>query len=153
MNDRLALSAGQWEALLHMPFAVNSTVSEADEGAAVAQFRAFREQIEQGRSAFVQGSVGADLAGAVADSLDLLWSAYRAAGRSPEDVVKRGMQVLRKLPEDDSVAIRDWLLNLGLRIAGATRTVGAPPITWGEVFALRDLARWLKRPVPDITQG
>lgn len=152
MGGRPSLSGDQWEALLHLPFAVHSSVTDAEEGAAEAQFRAFRDEIEHGRSAFVEGTAGSDLAGAVAGSLDVLWSAYRATGRSPEDVVKRGMKVLRKLPEDESVAIRDWLLMLGLGIAGATRTVGAPPVTWGEVYALRDLARWLKRPVPDITR-
>jgi hypothetical protein len=153
MGDKTSLSGVQWEALLPLPFAVHSTVTDVDQGAAEAQFRSFREEIEHGRSAFAEGTTGAELANAVAGNLDVLWSAYRASGRSPEDVVGRGMKVLRKLPEDESVAIRDWLLTVGLRLAGATRTVGEPPVSWSEAYALRDLARWLKRPVPDITQG
>jgi hypothetical protein len=153
MGDKGSLSGDQWEALLHLPFAAYSGVLDVERGGAEAQFRAFRDEIDHGRTAFAEGTTGADLASAVASNLDILWSAYQAAGRSPEDVAKRGMKVLRRLPEDESVAIRDWLLGVALRVAGSTRTVGQPAVSWSEVFALRDLARWLKRPVPDITQG
>lgn len=153
MGDTKPLSGDQWEALLHLPFAMYSTVTEVDQGGAEAQFRSFRDEIEHGRTAFAEGTTGAELANAVAGNLDVLWSAYQAGGRSPEDAVKRAMKVLDKIDEQESEAVRDWLLRLALGVARATRTVGEPPVSWNEVFALRDLARWLKRPVPDITQG
>ncbi len=153
MDDRASLSGDQWEALLHMPFAVYSSVTDADDGGAEAQFRSFREEIEHGRSVFPEGTTGADLANAVAGNLDVLWSAYQASGRSPEEVVGRGMKVLRRIDDGESEAIRDWLLVVALGAARAIHTVGEPPVSWSEVFALRDLARWLKRPVPDITES
>ncbi len=155
MVDSASLSGDQWEALLHLPFAIYSTVADADadQGSAEAQFRSFREQISHGRSVFAEGTTGADLANAVAENLDVLWSAYQASGRSPEAVAGRGMKVLRKIDDGESEAIRDWLLVVALGVARAIHTVGEPPVSWNEVFALRDLAGWLKRPVPDIAES
>jgi hypothetical protein len=155
MGGRVSLSGDQWEALLHLPFAVYSTVADADadQGSAEAQFRSLREEIEHGRSVFAEGTTGADLANAVAGNLDVLWSAHRASGRSPEEVAGRAMKVLHKIDSGESEAIRDWLLVVALGVARAIHTVGEPPVSWSEVYALRDLARWLKRPLPAITES
>ena len=152
MGDEVQLSGEQWEALLHMPFGAYSTVAEAGEPAGEAQFRRFVEEIEAGRTAFAEGSTGATLTDALAANLDTLWSAYHASGRSAQDVVKRGVRVLGKVPDAESVAIRDWLLVMAVGVAAATRVVSEPPVSWDEMFAIRDLAKWVKRPVPDISQ-
>ncbi len=153
MGDPAQLNADQWQALLHMPFGVYSAVAEAGAAAGAAQFRRFREEIEAGQSAFAAGTTGASLTDALAANLDTLWSAYHATGRSPQDTVKRGVKVLGKVPEAESVAIRDWLLVMAVGVAAAYRVVGAAPVSWDEVYAIRDLAKWVKRPVPDISQG
>ncbi len=152
MGDSADLSGDQWEVLLKLPFAAYTIVATAGDVANEAQFRCFREEIEHGRASFGDGTTGAALTDAVAENLDMLWSAYRASGRSPEDLAKRGVKVLGKVPEGESVAVRDWLLLVALRVAAASRVVGEPPVSWSEVYALKDLARWLKRPVPDIAR-
>ena len=152
MGDPAKLSGDQWQALLHMPFGAYSAIAETSDAAGGAPFRRFREVIEAGRSGFAEGTTGATLTDALAANLDSLWSAYHASGRSPQDAVKRGVKVLGKVPEADSVAIRDWLLVMAVGVAAATRVVGEPPVSWDEVYAIRDLAKWVMRPVPDISQ-
>lgn len=153
MADLENLSRDDWEALLHAPFAAYSVVAAADEAATEAQFRQLRDEIGAGADAFPDGTIGRELADAVAENLDILWSAYRASGRSPRDTLKRAAKGLRGLPDAESIAVRDWLLVVALRVARANRTMGEATVTHEEVAALVELAGWLDRPVPDILEG
>ncbi len=153
MGDQVRLSGDDWEALLRLPFAAYSAASQAGEAAGAAQFRRFHEELDAGRAAFAEGTTGASLTDALAANPDTLWSAYHAEGKSPEDAAKRGMKVLRKVPEAESIAIRDWLLLVALRVAAAYRVVGEEPVSRDEAYAIRDLAKWLDRPLPEFDQA
>jgi hypothetical protein len=147
------LSRDDWEALLQAPFGAYSTVASAEEAATAAQFRCLREELETAAGAFAPGTTGRMLAGSVTANLEVLWAAHQAARRSPEDVIKRAVKGLRRVPARESEAVRDWLATLAVRVAQADRVVGEPSVSWDELDAIRALARWLRRPVPDIGSG
>ena len=153
MDGRVDLSRNEWEALLQMPLGVYSAVVEAGEEALEAQFRRFQEELGAGASAFPVGTTGATLVEALLANLDSLWAAFHASGRSPGDAVKRGVKVLRKVPDAESVALRDWLLLVAVHIAGASRIVGEDPVSPDEVSVIQHLASWVKRPVPAIAES
>lgn len=152
MGDPAKLKRDDWEALLHAPFAVYSSVAGADEPAMEAQFRRLGDEIVAGQGAFPDATIGRAMADAVAANMDMLWGAYHASGRKPQDVIKRAVKALRRAPEDEAVAIRDWLLVMAVRIANASRTSGEAAVSPAESTAIRDLAGWLKRPMPEIPQ-
>ncbi len=153
MGDPEKLSRDDWEALLHAPFAVYSTIVAADEEATLAQFRHLNEELLTGQGTFADGSIGRAMAEAVAANADILWEAYRASGRHPRDVIRRAMGGLRQVPDEEAVAIRDWLLVLAVGVAEADRVIGEPTVSWDEASAIRELAGWLKRPMPDLAPG
>ena len=152
MDGRVELSRTEWEALLQMPLGVYSAVVEAGDEALEAQYRRFQEELGAGASAFAAGTTGATLVDALSANLDSLWATFHASERSPEDAVKRGAKVLRKVPEAESVALRDWLLLMAVHIAAASRTVGEAPVSPDEVSVIQHLAKWIKRPVPVINE-
>lgn len=147
------LSRGDWEAVLHAPLLVYSTVASVDGAPMEAQFRRLREEILAGRGAFAEASIGHTMIEALAENLDVLWEGYQASSRSAQDGLKRLMKVLRKAPEEESVTIRDWLLVLAMQIAEARRMVGETSVSPTEDEAIRDLAAWLDRSVPEPGQG
>ncbi|MDP1839028.1 MAG: hypothetical protein Q8L19_11055, partial [Reyranella sp.] len=141
-----------WEALLQAPFAVYSTVAGADEPATEAQFRRLGDEILAGQGAFPDATIGRAMAEAVAANVDMLWGAYHASGRKPHDVIKRAVKALGRAPDDEAVAIRDWLLAMAVRIAEASRMAGEAAVSPVETSAIRDLAGWLQRPMPETPQ-
>lgn len=152
MGDPAKLSRDDWEALLHAPFAVYSSVAGADQPAMEAQFRRLRDEIVAGQGAFPDGTIGRAMADAVAANMDMLWGAYHASGRKPQDVIKRAVKALRRVPDDEAVAIRDWLLVMAVRVAVASRMAGRAAVSSVESAAIRDLAGWLQRPMPGMPQ-
>lgn len=153
MGDPAKLSRDDWEALLHAPFAVYSTVAGADEPAMEAQFRRLGDEILAGQGAFPDATIGRALAEAVAANVDMLWGAFHASGRKPRDVITRAVAALRRAPDDEAVAIRDWLLAMAVRIAEASRTSGEAAVSPVETSAIRDLAGWLQRPMPETPEA
>jgi hypothetical protein len=153
MSDPANLSRADWEALLQAPLGVYSAVAAAESEATEAQFRQLREELATAGGTFPDGSVGRMLAESVSANLEVLWDAHQAAGRSPGDVIKRAVKALGHVPDDESEAVRDWLAVLAVRIARAERTVGEGPVSWDELDAIRDVAGWLKRPLPEIGPG
>jgi hypothetical protein len=154
MGDRRRLSKSDWEALLHAPFHVYAVVAAVDGEPVEAQFRRLREEIEAAPGAFGDGTIGREMGDALAGSLDVLWDGYHAADRSPRDGLKRAAKVLKKkATEVEASAVIDWLVGLAVHVAEASRTVGEPTISLGEMNAIRDVAGWLDRPAPTSGQG
>lgn len=153
MTDPTNLSRDDWEALLHAPFAAYSVVVEAEAEITSAQFRRLREELATAERRFADGTTGRTLVEAVNANLDVLWDAYLAAGHSPGDVVRRAVKALGHVAPEESEAIRDWLAMLAVRVAEADRVVGEGPMSWDELGAMRELAGWLKRPLPELRRG
>ena len=149
MGDPGRLNRGDWEAVLHAPFHVYSAVASIDGEPLEAQFRRLGDEIASGGGAFVEGTIGRTMIDALAENMEPLWAGYQASGRSVEDGLKRATKALRGAPEDEAVAIRDWLLVLALRIAEARRTVGAESVSPDEASTIQGIADWLERPVPE----
>jgi hypothetical protein len=148
VGDPSKLSRADWEALLQAPLCAYSAVSAADESASEAQFRAFRSELDAARSTFRQGSIGWILVDNVIANLEVLFAAHQAAGRPTRAVLKRARKALREAPDDESEAVRDWLVRLAVRVAAADRVVGEPPVSHDELGAIREVAGALKRPIP-----
>ncbi len=153
MSGPKELSRDEWESLLHAPFCVYSALVATEPEVTEAQFRCLREEVLAARQTFADGTMGRTLAESVAANLDVLWSAYQNSGRHPGDDLKRARKALDKVPDEESTAIRDWLIVLGIRLARADRTVGEPPVSHEEVSAIRDIAGWLKRPIPPLGEA
>jgi len=153
MGDPDRISKGDWTVILHAPYLVYRFVAAADGEPLEAQFRRFSEEIGAARGHFSDGTIGAMLAETLAGNLDAFWAASHEAGRSPKDGLKRVKKALRKAPEDESIAIRDWLVTLGIQIADARREVGADAVSPDEVAAIRDIAGWVDRPALELAQG
>ncbi len=153
MSDPEVLSRDEWEALLHAPFCVYSALVATEPEAGEAQFRCLREEILAARQAFADGTIGWTLTESVAANLDVLWAAYQGSGRHPGDDLKRARKALDKVPDDESTAIRDWLIVLAIRVARADRTLGEPPVSHEDLSAIRDIAGWLKRPIPPLGEA
>ncbi len=153
MSDPADLSRDEWESLLHAPICVYLTVVATETEATEAQFRCLREEIAAAGQAFADGTIGWTLAEAVTANLDVLWAAYQSSGRHPGQDLKRARKVLDKVPDDESAAVRDWLVVLAIRVAKADRTVGDPPVSHEELSAIRDVAGWLRRPIPPLDEA
>lgn len=143
------LKRRDWEAILHAPFYAYTHVGSADGTPIEAQFRRLGEEIAAGQDLFHEGSLGGTMAAALNENLDPLWAGFRAAGRSPEDGLGRARKALRKAGDAESAGIRDWILAMAARVAEVRRTVGTDAVSLSETEAIRDVARWLDRPVPD----
>ena len=153
MGDSPELSREEWESLLHAPFCVYLAVIATEAEVTQAQFRALREEVAAARQAFGDGTIGWTLAETLTANLDMLWAAYQSSGRHPGHDLKRARKVLGKVPDDESAAVRDWLIVLAIRLARADRTVGKPPVSHEEVSAIRDIAGWLQRPIPPLGEA
>lgn len=152
MGDPGRLERGDWEAVLHAPFHVYSAVASIDGEPLEAQFRRLGDEIASGGGVFAEGTIGRTMIDALAENMEPLWAGYQASGRSVKDGLKRATEALRRAPDDESTAIRDWLLNLALRIAEVRRTVGAESVSPEEASTIRDVADWLERPGPESGQ-
>jgi hypothetical protein len=153
MGGPQRLSRDDLEALVDAPFRIYSTVATVDGEAIPAQFRCLREEIAAGPGVFAEGTVGRLMVDALGANLDVLWEGYRASSRSPRDGLRRAAKALRRVPDDESAAVRDWLLALATRIAEVRRPIGDQRISAKEAKAIRDLAHWLGRPVPASATG
>lgn len=153
MGDPGRLERGDWEAVLHAPFHVYSAVASIDGEPLEAQFRRLGEEIASGSGVFAEGTIGRTMIDALAENMEPLWAGYQASGRSVKDGLKQAVKALCRAPEDESVAIRDWLLVLALAIAEVRRTVGAESVTPDEASTIRDVADWLDRPLPESGQA
>ncbi len=153
MGDPARISKGEWEVILHAPFQVYSTVAGADGEPSEAQFRRFAEELERSRTAFGPGTIGHTMIQTLTGNLDALWLAYHANGREPRDGLRRLTKALRTAPDDESFAIRDWLLTLAIEIAAARHDMGDDTISDTEIGAMRDVAGWVDRPLPERPIG
>ncbi len=153
MGDPDRLTRGDWEAILHAPFHVYSAVASIDGTPLEAQFRRLGEEIASGSGVFVEGTIGRTMIDALVENMEPLWAGYQASGRSVEDGLKGATKALRRAPEGEAVAIRDWLLVLARRIAEARRTIGAESVSPDEASTIRDIADWLERPLPESGQA
>ncbi len=153
MGDPGRLKRGDWEAVLHAPFHVYSAVASIDGEPLEAQFRRLGDEIAAGAGTFAEGTIGRTMLEALAENMEPLWAGYQASDRSVSDGLKRARKALRRVPDDESVAIRDWLLVLALAIAEARRTVGAESVTPDEAGTIRDIASWLEVPAPELGLG
>jgi len=153
MGDPGRLNRGDWEAVLHAPFHVYSAVASIDGEPLEAQFRRLGDEIASGGRVFAEGTIGRTMIDALAENMEPLWAGYQASGRPVKDGLKQAVKALRGAPEDESVAIRDWLLVLALAIAEARRTVGAESVSPDEANTIRDVADWLDRPLPESGQA
>lgn len=153
MGDPGRLDRGDWEAVLHAPFHVYSAVASIDGEPLEAQFRRLGEEIASGSGVFAEGTIGRTMIDALAENMEPLWAGYQASGRSVKDGLKRATKALRRAPDDESIAIRDWLLVLALAIADARRTVGTESVTPDEASTIRDVADWLELPGPESGQA
>lgn len=153
MGDPDRISRGDWETILHAPFQVYRLVASADGEPTEAQFRRLTEEIVGARRHFSDGTIGLTMTETLAANLDAFWAAHLAAERSPRDGLKRLKKALRKAPDDESTAIRDWLVALAARIADARREVGAESVTEREGRAIAEIAGWLDRPRPEHGPG
>jgi len=88
-----------------------------------AQFRRLGDEIASGGRVFAEGTIGRTMIDALAENMEPLWAGYQASGRPVKDGLKQAVKALRGAPEDESVAIRDWLLVLALAIAGALHNI------------------------------
>jgi len=152
MGDPGRLTRGDWEAVLHAPFHVYSAVASIDGEPLEAQFRRLGDEIASGGRVFAEGTIGRTMIDALAENMEPLWAGYQASARPVKDGLTRATKALRQAPDDESVAIRDWLLALALAIAEARRTVGAESVSPDEANTIRDVADWLDRPLPESGQ-
>lgn len=148
MGKGAELSVDDWNRLLQAPLCAYSIVT-AGKGTEAA-FRRLREELGASDGSFADGTVGRSLAAAAAADLDTLWMAYLASGQDPRDGIRRAMKVLRRLPREEQLAVRAWLLELALRVAEATRMLGEPSLSDPERRAIGELAGQLRVPVPDL---
>lgn len=153
MGDPGRLERGDWEAVLHAPFHVYSAVASIDGEPLEAQFRRLGDEIASGGGVFAEGTIGRTMIDALAENMEPLWAGYQASGRSVKDGLKQAVKALRRAPDDESIAIRDWLLVLALAIADARRTVGTESVTPDEASTIREVADWLERPAPESGQA
>ena len=153
MSDPGRLKRGDWEAVLHAPFHVYSAVASIDGEPLEAQFRRLGDEIASGGGVFAEGTIGRTMIDALAENMEPLWAGYQASARPVKDGLTRATKALRQAPDDESVAIRDWLLVLALAIAEARRTVGAESVSPEEASTIRDVADWLDRPLPESGQA
>ena len=153
MGDPGRLNRGDWEAVLHAPFHVYSAVASIDGEPLEAQFRRLGEEIASGGGVFAEGTIGRTMIDALAENMEPLWAGYQASARPVKDGLTRATKALPQAPDDESVAIRDWLLALALAIAEARRTVGAESVSPDEANTIRDVADWLDRPLPESGQA
>lgn len=150
MGDPDRISRGDWETLLHAPFRVYSLVAGAEgEEPGVAQFRALTESLHAATGHFEGGTIGHVLVATLVNDLDPLWAAYGASSRSGKDGLRAVPRALREAPEDEGVAIRDWLLDLAIDVAEARRTLGERALSAPESKIIGEIAGWLDRPKPD----
>lgn len=138
----------QWERILHAPFHAYMHVGGADGPPIEAQFRRLTEELAAGRELFAEGSLGGLMAVALAENLDALWEGFRAAARSPKDGLVRARKTLDRAGDDESEAIRDWIIALAIGIAEARRVLGTEAVSPTEAAAVNDVAEWLQRPLP-----
>ncbi len=143
------LSRDQLEAVLHAPLFVYSMVAGADGEAIAGQFMRLREEVAAGSDAFPDMTVGSVVAQALAANLDVLWEGYQAAGRSPRDGLKRAVKALRRVPDQEAHAYRQWLLTLAMQVADVRHGMGEPRVSPNEAGAIRELAGWLGEPAPE----
>ena len=153
MGDPDRISRNDWETILHAPFQVYRAVASVDEKPTEAQFRRLSEEIVGGRGHFSDGTIGLTMTETLSANLDPFWAAFQGSGRSTKDGLKKVKGALKKAPDDESVALRDWLVGLAVQIAEAHRQVGSGPVTESEAAAIRDIAGWLDRPAPDVPQS
>src|SRR3972149_7925400 len=125
MGDPGRWNGGDWEAVLHAPFHVTSAVASIDGEPLEAQFRRLGEEIASGGGVFAEGTIGRTMIDALAENMEPLWAGYQASARPVKDGLTRATKALRKAPEDEAVALRDWLLALALGVAGGRRAGGA----------------------------
>jgi hypothetical protein len=137
------------DAILYAPFDVYATVASADGPPGAAQFRRMCDEIEAARGTFAHDTVGRTMVTTLAMDLEPLWAAYHESARPARDGLKRAAKALRKVPDDEAIAIGDWLIVLAVRIAESNRMVGGAMISVEEAAAIRDVAGWLDRPVPE----
>jgi hypothetical protein len=137
------------DAILYAPFDVYATVASADGPPSAAQFRRMSDEIESARATFAHDTVGRTMMTTLARDLEPLWAAYHESARPARDGLKRAAKALRQVPDDEAIAMRDWLIVLAVRIAESNRMVGGAMISAAEAAAIRDVAGWLDRPVPE----
>ncbi len=149
MGDPNRISRDDWETILHAPFQVYSLIASIDGEPSEAQYRRLTEEIVGARGHFSEGTIGLVMSETLAANLDAFWAAYHASGRSPKDGLKRVKKALGKAPDDEAVAIRDWIVALAMRVADARREMGAEAVSPDEATAILELAGWLDRPAPE----
>ncbi len=149
MNGSEKISRDDWQTIIHAPLHVYRLVASVESEPIEAQFRRLTEELQAAIGTMASGSVGQLMAEALVGNLDALWIAFRDANRNPRDGLKRVKRALRKAPEDGSIAVRDWLVMLGVWIAEARHDMGGPAISDAEAGAVRDVAGWVGRPVPE----
>jgi hypothetical protein len=148
VGDPSNLSRSDWEALLQAPLCVYSAMVAVEHGASEAQFRAFRDELNAAGGSFREGSTGAILVDNVLANLEVLFAAHQAAGRPTTNGLKRARSALRRVSDEESEAVGDWLVRLAVRLAAADRVVGEWVVSHDEVHAIREVAKALKRPIP-----
>lgn len=124
-------------------------VASADGEAIEAQFRRLREEVAAGRGAFADMNIGQVVVHALAENLDILWEAYQATARSPRDGLNRAIKALRRVPDEEARAYREWLMTLAVRLADVRHEMGDTRVSPNEAEAIRTLAGWLGEPTPD----
>lgn len=140
----------QAETLLFAPLWVYAAVAGASGMADPSQFRRFWELLEIADPGVDASSAGHAALATLRANPEASFGAFQALGDDPRKGLQRTSSVLKRLPDTEREAIARWLVEVGIRVAEASRVLGEQPISDLEVQAIRDIAKWLGAPEPDL---
>jgi hypothetical protein len=142
------LSVEDQRRLVYAPLWVFRAVANAEEPAGTAQFRTLVERLDASAD-----DLGRSLAGHVfttlRDNIDVLWAAFQADRREPQEGLRELAGLLERLVPSEAETLRVALVELADAVADASRWVGAAPISDPERIAIHDVASWLGVPGSD----
>jgi hypothetical protein len=144
------LGTAEWEALVFAPLCVYSAVASADGPPETSQFRRLTEELDDAHVQFAGAGAAGTAVETLRGNLDAMWAAYHAGGVDPQRGLKRVRGVLRRVPESEGRAFVQWLVDLAVRIGEARYTAGEAAVTERERRTIRDVAKWLGAPPPDL---
>lgn len=144
------LGTGEWEALIFAPLWVYTAVAGAEGPPETSQFRRLTQELDDAHVRFGGSGAAGTTVETLRGNLDALWAAYHAGGVDPQRGLKRTRGVLKRVPEGEGQAFVQWLVELAVRIGESRHTVGQVMVSERERRVIRDVAKWLGAPPPDL---
>jgi len=144
------LKSWELETLAFAPLSAYSALTRATGAANPNQFRRLRELLEAGDASVEAGAAGRAALADLRANIEARFADFETLDVDPKKGLERTRKVLRRLPDEEREAFARWLVELAIRIAEASRTLGEAAIDDAEVHAIRDIAKWLGAPAPDL---